>query len=103
MAGSPGCGRRCPGGGSVMNTPLSEAVFLLWAKLARRPTGDPTIPPTFHPLICHLLDVAAVAQALWSHALSPRMRAWLAEALGLDEDAAGRWIAFLAGLHDLGK
>ncbi|MBX6770503.1 MAG: CRISPR-associated helicase Cas3' [Chloroflexi bacterium] len=82
-----------------MGDSLPESFFLLWAKLARGPAGE----PTFHPLICHLLDVAAVARAMWDHVLSPRMRAWLAEALALDEDTARRWIAFLAGIHDLGK
>ena len=55
----------------------------------------------FHPLICHMLDVASVAQRLWDEVL-PAQSA-VAESLGLTPTAARRWCAFLAGLHDLGK
>ncbi len=57
----------------------------------------------WHPLICHMLDTAAVAAALWRDVLPASVRASLAGVLGLPEDVAGRWIAFLAGLHDIGK
>jgi len=69
---------------------------LLWAKTSKDKT-------TTHPLICHLIDVAQVTLALWNDVLTGGIRAQFAEALGLDEDAAGRLIAFWAGLHDLGK
>ncbi|MCL4466185.1 MAG: CRISPR-associated helicase Cas3' [Chloroflexi bacterium] len=79
--------------------PLPEALAFLWAKLGRKdaPAG------TYHPLICHMLDVAAVAHCLWREVLAPSTRRRLAEALGLPEEEAGKWIAFFAGLHDLGK
>ena len=57
----------------------------------------------YHPLVCHLVDVLAVAESIWGDILPARTRAWVARDLGLDEDAAGRWVAALAGLHDLGK
>jgi CRISPR-associated endonuclease/helicase Cas3 len=57
----------------------------------------------FHPLICHMLDVAAVAEAIWTDCLAARVRSHLSQALRLGEDEAGRWLAFLAGCHDLGK
>jgi CRISPR-associated endonuclease/helicase Cas3 len=52
-----------------------------------------------------MLDVASVAFALWDTALPPAMKARLTSALGLSgqEDAARRWTAFIAGLHDIGK
>jgi len=70
----------------------------VWGKLPRG--GDPGLP---HPLICHLLDTGFVAQAMWNHCLQPGPRAWLAGAFGLAEEDTGRWVAFLASLHDLGK
>lgn len=71
----------------------ASAPFLLWGK-AR---GG------FHPLICHMLDVAAVARALWRELPAP-IRHRLAERLAVaDEELAGRWVAFWAGLHDIGK
>lgn len=73
-------------------------VATYWAKLK---SGQ---PGSFHPLICHRLDVASVALALWHEVLSPAARMTLTAALGLpDERTAGSWLAFLAGLHDLGK
>jgi CRISPR-associated endonuclease/helicase Cas3 len=79
--------------GDVRPPPLYQR---LWAK-ADRVTGRT------HPLICHMLDVAHVALALWSEAMTGSLRAHMAGALGLDQESAGRLIAFWAGLHDLGK
>ncbi len=78
--------------------------FAFWAKLPRKKDEYP--PTKFHPLLCHMLDVAAVAQALWDNVLTQRSRQRIATALGFAEDKldqAGIWLAFLAGLHDLGK
>ncbi|HIE47712.1 TPA: WYL domain-containing protein, partial [Candidatus Bipolaricaulota bacterium] len=69
---------------------------LLWAKTNKDKTRT-------HPLICHMIDVAQVTLALWDEVLTESIRAQFAAALGLDVDAAGRLIAFWAGLHDLGK
>lgn len=82
-----------------MEDRTSTGLLFLWAKLAR----DLPAPPSYHPLLCHLLDVAAVSGTLWRDVLSPRAREWFAQALELDQETAGRWIAFLAGVHDLGK
>ena len=68
---------------------------VLWAK-----TGQ---GGRWHPLIYHMVDVAQVALALWSAALPPAARDRLSLALDLSEEDAGRWVAFLAGLHDIGK
>lgn len=77
-----------------MDTPAS----LVSAKFDSGPTGS------YHPLVCHLLDVAAVGFALWERSLGEATRALLQEGLGLaNNDAAMRWVAFLAGAHDLGK
>jgi len=71
---------------------------LLWAKTDRdRSTG------ATHPLICHLIDVASVAQVLWCTVLADGVRSQVADALGLGVDSAGAAIAFWIGLHDLGK
>jgi CRISPR-associated endonuclease/helicase Cas3 len=72
---------------------LPEPVRRLWAK-----SGE----LQGHGLLAHLLDVAAVTEAiLW---LEPETsRRMMAGALGLEEAQAVRWVAALAGLHDLGK
>ena len=59
--------------------------------------------PSYHPLACHMADVAAVALALWDRCLPVTARSMLARSLGLTETEAARWVAFIAGLHDLGK
>lgn len=58
---------------------------------------------SYHPLLCHMIDVAVVAEALWQGVAAPALRRQWAQHLGLDEQACASWIAFWAGLHDLGK
>ncbi len=87
-----------------MTTPTASpdiaALNCLWAKLSR----DSNAPPQYHPLICHLLDVGSVAEAMWRDTVSPWTRRRITAALGLpDEDTAGAWIAFIAATHDIGK
>ena len=80
----------------VAELPKPPLYQLLWAK-ADRKTGR------MHPLICHMLDVAVVALALWNEVLTDGIRKQFANALGLDTEATGRLLAFWAALHDLGK
>ncbi len=67
----------------------------LWAK--KNPDGS------YHPLPWHLLDVAAVALCLWRDCLGEGLRNLLCTGMNLSPTQGGPWIAFLAGLHDLGK
>jgi CRISPR-associated endonuclease/helicase Cas3 len=78
--------------------PLRPEHFWLWAKL-----GNETWPNQFHPLICHLIDVAQVTRRLWDLVLRPRVRGWVSKRLGLPEADAGTWLAFWTGAHDIGK
>jgi CRISPR-associated endonuclease/helicase Cas3 len=78
---------------------VTPALMALWAKL-RKEHGQ---EGACHPLVYHLLDVAASAEALWEKVLTEPARARIAGNLGLAVDDAGHWIAFLAGLHDIGK
>ncbi|MFJ2806618.1 CRISPR-associated helicase Cas3' [Kitasatospora sp. NPDC087271] len=59
--------------------------------------------PGPYPLICHLLDTAAVAGALWDAVLSERVRNRIAEAMGFTDGEARGMVALWAGLHDIGK
>lgn len=68
----------------------------LWAKYDRH-------AETCHPLIYHLLDVAAVATRLWDLALSPAQKIRLQNLMDLDDKPARQQLALLAGLHDIGK
>lgn len=72
---------------------LPPAVRVLWAK-----SGE----GRGHPLLAHMLDVAAVAEAILE--LEPAAtHEFLAKHFGLSVDAIIRWLAVLAGLHDVGK
>lgn len=77
--------------------------YLIWAKRHRGLSGEEPSSHPYHPLICHCLDVAAVAELLWEEVLKPHFREEMSRELGLDQDLAGKCLAFLAGLHDLGK
>ncbi|MFH9371157.1 CRISPR-associated endonuclease Cas3'' [Streptomyces anulatus] len=56
-----------------------------------------------HPLICHLLDTAAVAEVVWDELLTVHQRSTVAEALQVSDEQARALAAFWAGLHDIGK
>ena len=72
---------------------LSPAARSIWAK-----SGE----PSGHGLLAHMLDVSAVAERLLALE-SPQTLTWAAAAFGLPGQAAPRWLATMAGLHDLGK
>ncbi|MFF2744128.1 CRISPR-associated helicase Cas3' [Kitasatospora sp. NPDC058048] len=67
----------------------------LWGKSAGLPGP--------YPVICHLLDTAVVAGAVWDAVLSERMRKRIAGAMGVTEAEARRMVMLWAGLHDIGK
>lgn len=72
---------------------LLPAARSLWAK-----SGD----PTGHGLLAHMLDVAAVAEAILAREPAQTLD-WAAAAFGLPRAHCARWLAALAGLHDFGK
>jgi CRISPR-associated endonuclease/helicase Cas3 len=82
-----------------MVAPSRESINLmaLWAK--ERGCGA----ERYHPLPYHLLDVGAVAEAMWDAVLTAAERAAVAQRLQLSEEDARRWLAFLAASHDVGK
>lgn len=84
----------------VFPSPTTNTLDLLWAKTDR---AHPHNPTRFHPLICHLIDVGMVAEALWRDSLSQGVRKRIARQLNLSVDDAGRTISYWAALHDLGK
>jgi CRISPR-associated endonuclease/helicase Cas3 len=71
-----------------------EKYWALWAKTSQ----DNDI--YYHPLLCHMLDVAAVAGLMWDHHLAKGLCHRLAYALG---NEARSQVMFLSGAHDIGK
>jgi CRISPR-associated endonuclease/helicase Cas3 len=82
----------------------SAALFSFWGKADRRRDSDCELttqsPPSFHPLIYHLLDVAACAEALLQE---DERLAQLAAACNADKDELSRCFVTLIALHDIGK
>ncbi len=75
---------------------MRKALTHIWAKA----TGENGGP--WHPLILHMLDVAACADAILEREPeSTRNR--MAEVLGLDWKHAKPWLLLLIACHDLGK
>ena len=72
----------------------------VWQRLWAKTNDDKT---QTHALICHLIDIAQVALTMWNEVLTNGIRAQLSDTMDLDQESAGRLIAFWAGLHDLGK
>jgi CRISPR-associated endonuclease/helicase Cas3 len=72
---------------------LPPSVIALWAK------SDESIG---HPLLLHMLDVAAVAETLLKREPDSALD-WVSEQFGFERQHARRWCAALVGLHDFGK
>lgn len=56
-----------------------------------------------HLLLYHLIDVGTVAHALWQSVFTISFRQQIAGLLGVSITEAGRFVAFIVALHDLGK
>ncbi|MGA9994154.1 MAG: CRISPR-associated helicase Cas3' [Pyrinomonadaceae bacterium] len=85
-----------------MNTPHPNIdLYIFWAKTSH----DAHNPHAFHPLLCHMIDVAIVAREMWRQVLPGAARHRIAQAFGLDVDSEvlEAIVAWIAGLHDLGK
>ncbi len=75
---------------------VNQPLRYIWAKTSKQ-SG-----PGWHPLILHMLDVAASADAILTR--EPQAtRERMAATLGMSWDNARAWILLLVGCHDLGK
>ena len=75
---------------------IDTRLLRLWGKT----TKDSEI---FHPALCHMFDVAHVAQQLLSPRASSRWRRVLAEALKTEAETLYEWLPYVIALHDIGK
>ncbi|MEJ7812323.1 MAG: CRISPR-associated helicase Cas3' [Gemmatimonadaceae bacterium] len=77
--------------------PTTAEFLTFWGKA--QPSGNAVAP--FHPIAYHLLDVAAVADAILE--VRPLARARAGRLFGLEPEQAHRLLVALVALHDLGK
>jgi len=73
-----------------------DSIFDLWGKTS-------ALDNSYHPLICHMIDSANVAEAIWDNVLAETVKELIATSLNMPTDATRAWISFLVGLHDIGK
>ena len=77
---------------------MDDSLPRLWAKTA----PYPGTPERWHPLLLHLLDVAAAADAILARE-PEATRNHLASLFGMEWSAARPWLLLLVGAHDIGK
>lgn len=75
---------------------IGMATSVLWAKTSTEERGG------WHPLVLHMLDVAACADAVLAREPMP-MRERFGQILGMNWDEARSWILIDIACHDLGK
>jgi hypothetical protein len=66
----------------VRDSEAEDWLQLFWAKTTHDPAG---LPRAYHPLLCHMIDVAVVARRMWRDVLTRAARRSFAAALGLKE------------------
>lgn len=76
---------------------LDNILYQLWGKYSK------TDNSTYHPLIYHMLDAAAVALEMWDSSLSQAFKSDMASSFGLSIQQTGLLVAYWIGLHDIGK
>lgn len=77
---------------------LSPQARSLWAK-----TGGGEERNLWSPLYVYMADSACVARKLWDEWLSGFVKRFIADSVNDDKDAASALVAWLAGVHDIGK
>ncbi len=81
---------------ACMRSEMSDRVGVwIWAKFSNLPWP--------YPLICHMLDTAAMVGVLWDEFLDEGQRRQIADGFGTSVDEARAMAMFWAGLHDIGK
>jgi len=79
---------------------LSQQAKTIWAKSER---GNTTPSAAWHPLIAHMLDVAACAEAILEREPESSRKMYIQD-LGFETWTQTKpWLIALVGMHDLGK
>ncbi|MFE5327219.1 CRISPR-associated helicase Cas3' [Embleya sp. NPDC056575] len=73
----------------------------IWGK--EKGLASPGNPHAYYPLVCHLVDTAAIAQALFDALFTDKTRLRLAAEAGVSVAELRCLVGFWAGLHDIGK
>ncbi|MEE4543608.1 CRISPR-associated helicase Cas3' [Streptomyces sp. V4-01] len=81
--------------GNGAAAPVGRVDCRMWGK-------EKNLPRTY-PVVCHMLDTAAVFLALWDGLVGAGTRERVGRALGLGAVETRAVLSFWAGLHDLGK
>lgn len=77
---------------------LSRQASCLWAKAGVQEENN-----LWESLYVHMLDSAGIAGMIWSRWLSDSTRSYICAQTGLDLQQAESLVAFVVGIHDIGK
>ncbi|MBN2054919.1 CRISPR-associated helicase Cas3' [bacterium] len=84
----------------IVDHKKGDPTLTLWGKTNDYRRISDRKEARYHPLLFHMLDVAAVAGLVWDHCLSSPLIERIARSLG---PCARYLLVFLAGAHDIGK
>ncbi|WP_350449940.1 CRISPR-associated helicase Cas3' [Aminobacterium mobile] len=76
------------------------SLLSLWGKAINENSNSTLNNLSYHPLLFHMLDVAAVAGALWDYSLKLPLKERVEKSLGAHSRIK---IMFFSGTHDIGK
>lgn len=80
----------------------TDLLYRLWGKTNEREKGGKDASWSYHPAICHMVDVGYVAE-VWLETSPTILDRFCTLAPGIDRDELKRIIVTIAALHDLGK
>lgn len=93
-----------PSSPALPTSPSSTFDALAWQLWGKAdPSRNAKDGPTWHPLLCHMVDVASVARRMLQGALPASVGDQFTAAMGLKREDALAWLCFWVALHDLGK
>lgn len=82
---------------------IYKVMTSLWAKTCKwGKTCETPCSARWHPLILHMLDVAASTDSILARE-PPSTRMRMASVLGMDWEDARAWVLLVVGCHDMGK
>ena len=69
---------------------LTELKYI-WAKAKRRKSDDSN-HLYYHPLVCHMIDVAVVAKVMWNRVFTNFLKTNIADIFGLEKEKINKYI-----------
>jgi CRISPR-associated endonuclease/helicase Cas3 len=75
----------------------------IWAKSVQSKTVEGDSIQKYHPLICHMLDSAAMTEMIWDMIISKPMKQIISRSFQRSLEFTRKIIIVISGCHDIGK